>query len=123
MTTFDIEELPEEVIRNRGGVRVAQYPGLVDLGDAVATRLFADRSTAEASTQVGLMRLFAISEQKELRSQVRWIPALDEAKIKLAGAISASAMETTLIDLLARIAFVEGQPVVRTRAAFESRRR
>jgi ATP-dependent helicase HrpA len=122
MTTFDIEELPSEVIRNRGGVSVAQYPGLVDNGDAVATRLFADPAAAEAATQVGLMRLFAIAEHKDLRSQARWIPALDEAKIKLAGAISAASVETTLIDLLARIAFVEGRPAVRTRAAFEALR-
>ena len=30
MTAFDIDVLPKETIRNRGGVQVAQYPGLVD---------------------------------------------------------------------------------------------
>ncbi len=122
MKGFELEELPREVIRHRGGVRVAQYPGLIDLGDAVATRLFADQATAEAHSRTGLMRLYAIAERKELRNQVRWLPALEEAKIKLAGAISASSMETSLIDLLARIAFVEGQPALRTKMDFESRR-
>ena len=104
-------------------MRVAQYPGLVDLGDAVATRLFADETTADAATRLGLMRLFAIAERKELRSQVRWLPSLEQAKIKLTGKISAGEMEANLIDLLARIAFVENQPIVRTQTEFEARRK
>ncbi len=122
ITTFDIPELPREVVRELGGVQVAQYPGLVDRGDAVSTSLFPDQSTAEAALSQGLTRLYAITERKELRNQVRWLPALDEAKIKLAPIISAAKMEPALIDLLARIAFVEGEGVVRSKEAFEARR-
>src|SRR5690606_9943709 len=57
MTTFDIEALPEQVVRVRGGVRVAQFPGLVDRGDHVATQLFVDAATAQTQSQRGLMRL------------------------------------------------------------------
>ena len=39
-TTFDIDHLPTQVIRTRGGVQVALYPGLVDQGDSVGTDLF-----------------------------------------------------------------------------------
>ena len=123
MTTFQIDSLPREVVRDRGGVRVAQYPGLLDLGEAVATRLFADETAAESATRLGLMRLYAIAEHKELRSQVRWLPTLEQAKIKLTGVISAAEFESSLIDLLARIAFVEKQPLVRTKDEFESRRK
>lgn len=121
MTSFDIDALPKETIRDRGGVRVAQYPGLFDLGDAAATRLFADQPSADAATRLGLMRLFAIAQRKELRAQVRWLPTLEQAKIKLSGVISAAEMESSLCDLLARIAFVENQPLVRTRDEFQSR--
>ena len=123
MKSFDIDELPKETVRERGGVRVAQYPGLIDNGDAVATGLFADQTSAGASTRLGLMRLYAIAERKELRSQVRWLPSLEQAKNKLTGVISASEIEANLIDLLARIAFVENQPLVRTKEEFESRRK
>ena len=123
MTSFDIDELPREVVRSRGGVQVAQYPALVDLGDAVATRLFSDAASAEAANRLGAVRLFAIDERKELRSQVRWLPTLEEAKIKLAPAIGPDVMESTLADLLARLAFVEGEPPLRTRGEFERRRR
>ncbi len=122
MTSFEIDRLPREVIQTRGGVQIAQYPGLVDLGGAVATRLFADEAAAEASLKIGAMRLYAIAERKELRSQVRWLPSLDQAKIKLTGAVSVAELESSLVDLLARIAFVESDPIVRSREEFESRR-
>ena len=122
MTTFDIDQLPHEVIRTRGGVQVAQYPGLVDQKDAVATQLFADQATAATAIRRGLLRLFALTERKALRNQVRWLPPLESAKIKLAGVVSAINIEAALIDLLARIAFVEGEPLIRSKADFDSRR-
>jgi len=120
MTAFEIDALPEQVVRVRGGVRVAQFPGLVDLGDAVATRLFADAASATAATQRGLMRLYAITELKELRTQVRHLPGLNDAKLRLAPIVPAAEFERALIGLLARKAFVEGEPPVRTRAAFDA---
>lgn len=120
--SFDIEELPREVIRSRGGVQVAQYPGLVDTGDAVSTQLFPDLKSAEASIRCGTMRLYAIAERKELRSQVRWLPSFEQAKIQLSGVVATAELENALIDLLARIALVEGEPIVRSKAVFESRR-
>jgi len=117
--TFDIDELPKQVVRQRGGVQVAQFPALVDQGDFVSTRLFSDAIAAESETQRGLMRLFALTEKKELRSQVRWMPGLAEAKIRLAPIIGAASFEDAMIDLLARRAFVEGEKQTRTRAAFE----
>ena len=122
MTDFEIDELPREVVRKRGGVRVAQYPAIVDQGDHVITALYPDLVSAEAATRVGVARLYAIKERKQLRGQVRWLPNLEQTKIKLAGAISSAEMETALIALLARISFVEDRPVVRTRDEFAARR-
>ena len=122
MTTFDIDELPIEAVSELGGVRVAQFPALVDRGDFVSTNLLPDLSSAEAVSRGGLMRLYAIAERKELRSQVRWLPSLEQAKIKLSSVISSSQMDQTLVDLLARIAFVETQPIVRTKDEFDARR-
>ncbi|MFK8115471.1 MAG: ATP-dependent RNA helicase HrpA, partial [Rubripirellula sp.] len=125
-TKFDFDELPREVIRSRGGVQVAQYPGLVDLfttgGEGVSTQLFSNQAAAEAATRQGLTRLYAIAEHKELRGQVRWLPALEDSKIKLAGIVSAGKIESALVDLLARIAFVEKQPLIRSKEVFEARR-
>ncbi|TWU58924.1 ATP-dependent RNA helicase HrpB [Rubripirellula tenax] len=122
MTTFDIDQLPREVVRVRGGVRVAQYPGLVDDGTSVKTSLFPEMKSAESSIRSGCVRLFAIAEKKELRSQVRHLPRIEQAKIKLSGVVSAGDMEDAMTDLMARIAFVENQPVLRSAAEFDARR-
>lgn len=121
MTEFEPEELPVEVVSYRGGVQVAQYPGLLDLGDAVATQLYADPLSAEASLRQGGMRLFALGQHKQLRSQVRWLPTLAQAKLNLTGWPAGGELESQLIDLLARISFVDGEPPLRTRAEFERR--
>ncbi|WP_083904698.1 ATP-dependent RNA helicase HrpA [Rhodopirellula sp. SWK7] len=121
MTTWDIERFPREVVRKRGGVQVAQFPGLVDRGEFVSTRLFADAAAAEASSRLGLTRLFAIACRKDLRAQVRHLPAIAEAKIKLGPILSASVIESSLADLLARLAVVEKRPIVRTADEFAER--
>jgi len=118
MKSFEIDELPVQVVRQRGGVQVAQFPALVDAGDYVATRIFSDLQTAQSQMQRGLMRLYALTERKELRSQVRWIPGLAEAKIRLAPIIPSSQFEDSLVDLLARRAFVDGENHLRTKEAF-----
>jgi ATP-dependent helicase HrpA len=122
MTEFDIDELPREVVRMRGGVQVAQYPGLEVSQGEVSTKLFPDAASAENATRLGCIELFAMTEKKELRGQVRWLPALDQAKIKLSGIVSSKDLEQSLERLLARIAFVEKQPVIGTKAEFDRRR-
>ena len=121
LKSFDFGELPAEVVRNRGGVRVAMFPSLVDQGDHVTVSLFPDKEQAESIHQKGLTRLYAIAEAKELKRQVRWLPDLAENKVLLASVMPAGQAESRLIDLLARIAFVEKQAAVRSTQAFEQR--
>lgn len=119
MTTFDLDELPEQVVRVRGGVRVAQFPALVDAGEHVQTRVFADRQAADQATLRGVLRLFVITQRKELRAQVRHLPSADNAKLKLAPILPVSIFENALVDLLARRAFIENSGPIRTRDAFQ----
>lgn len=121
MTTWDIDQFPAEVIRRRGGVQVAQYPGLVDHGEFVSTRLFSDPGSADAGTRMGLMRLFSIACRKDLRAQVRHLPAVADAKMKLSPIMSASVIEPALADLLARLAIVEKRPLIRTSEEYAAR--
>ena len=122
LTDFDIDILPTEVVRLRGGVQVAQYPGFLINDNSVATDLFPDQLTAETTIRNGVTRLYALVERKELRNQVRWLPDLQAIKVKLSGLITVDTFENSLIDLLARIAFVENLPVVRTQDEFNLRR-
>lgn len=121
MTAWDIDLFPVEVIRRRGGVQVAQYPGLVDHGESVSTRLFSEPNAADASSRMGISRLFAIACRKDLRAQVRHLPGLADAKIKLSPIMSAKVIETSLADLLVRHAVVEKRPIVRTSEEYARR--
>ncbi|WP_436714730.1 ATP-dependent RNA helicase HrpA [Roseiconus lacunae] len=122
MKTFEIERLDRQVVRERGGVKVAQFPAFLDRGDHVTIEWFADQTAAEATHRQGLTRLYAIAERKELRRQVKWLPELDRIKIQLSGLKIGHEIESLLIDLIARLAFVEKQPLVRSRDEFEQRR-
>ena len=122
LTTFDLDELPKEVVRRRGGVQVAQFPALVDLGESVSIRLFSHLGAAELATRQGLMRLFAIAERKEIRSQIRWLPDLERSRVLMAHALPPKEFESQLMDLLARRAFVDGESLVRTKQQFDARR-
>ncbi|EMI55050.1 ATP-dependent RNA helicase HrpA, partial [Rhodopirellula sallentina] len=121
MAQWDIERFPREVVRKRGGVQVAQFPGLVDRGEFVSTSLFADKDAADASSRGGLTRLFAIACRKDLRSQVRHLPSIAEAKMKVAPIVSSKSIESALADLIVRLALVEKRPVVRTDQEFAER--
>lgn len=122
LTSFDIESLPVEIIRKRGGVQVAQFPTLIDRGNAVDLRVMTDKRAAEEAARQGLMRLYAIAERKELRSQIRWLPDLEKSRLLMAHTIPSSEFEQQLCDLLARRAFVDNQPLVRTQTEFQKRR-
>jgi ATP-dependent helicase HrpA len=65
--------------------------------------------------------LFSRTEKKELRGQVRWLPSLQQAKIKLSGIVPSKDLEDRLQRLLARIAFVENQPDIRSQTEFDLR--
>ena len=121
MTAWDIDRFPAEVIRRRGGVQVAQYPGLIAHSDFVSTQLFAEPSVAETSSRMGLTRLFSLACRKDLRAQIRHLPAIADAKLKLGAILPASVLEPSLADLLIRLAVVEKRPMIRTSDEYAAR--
>ncbi len=121
MTAWDIDQFPVEVVRKRGGVQVAQYPGLVDQGEFVSTQLFSEPLAADATSRLGLTRLFSIACRKDLRAQIRHLPGIADAKIKLASIIPGSTLESALAETLVRLAVVENRPVIRTAEEYAAR--
>jgi ATP-dependent helicase HrpA len=70
---------------------------------------------------MGLTRLFSMACRKDLRTQVRHLPSLAEAKLKLSPIMSASVIETSLAELLVRLAVVEKRPIVRREDEYAAR--
>lgn len=111
-------ELPKEIMVRRGATELAAFPAIVDQGDAVGLRLLDSRAAADQTTRQGLVRLLQINNRKSLRSQVNWIPNLDQHAVQVARLIPASEFKKQLSDLITRIAFVDGEKIPRTEAEY-----
>ncbi len=121
VTTLDVENIPRTLAVVRGGVPVAAYPTLVDVGNAVELKLADSIDEAEHLSRGGWVRLFALKHFRELRSQIAYMPGLDKAAITLHKLFPGDRLHRALTDLIARIAMVDGQPLIGTRVEWEAR--
>jgi ATP-dependent helicase HrpA len=113
-------DLPTEVTIARGGTQLSAYPAIVDQGDAVGLRLTDSRVSADATTRQGLVRLFQIVNRKNLKSQVNWLPDLDQHAVALQRICNSKQLRSELADLITHIAFVHGEKIPRTESDFQS---
>jgi ATP-dependent helicase HrpA len=117
----ELDGLPEQLVIRRGGVKVAAFRALIDTGKSVETRLVDTAAEAERQSLAGIMRLFAIKNDKALRNQVKHLPKWNEAALALSAIIPSSQLQIGIQDLMARIAFVENQPTVKSSLDFDAR--
>ncbi|HEY0559047.1 MAG TPA: ATP-dependent RNA helicase HrpA [Frankiaceae bacterium] len=61
LTSFDVDDVPTQVSRDRGGHAVHAYPALVDEGDTVALRALADPVTQERAHRAGVRKLLLLN--------------------------------------------------------------
>lgn len=121
VTPQDFDSVPEQVMIRKGGLTVAAFPALVDLGQEVELRLIDTQQDAERVSRLGSVRLFSLKHNRSLRSQVAHLPAIEQCSMKLAHLVPVNLLRSQLQDLVVRIALVEGQPIVRERDEFEAR--
>ena len=79
---WDFDDLPEAIELNQAGFTLQAYPALVDEGDCVAIRCFDTQAKAEYHMQAGLLRLFMLRLDKELKYLRKNLP--DQKKLCLA---------------------------------------
>ena len=118
LTGWDFDELPAEIELPRGRLSVKAYPALVDRDDSVSLRLVDSQPRAEYETHLGLRRLCFLATQRELKSQVDWLPSLRQMEV-YAATLAGFDLRKQLAELLADRAMVADQPVPRTKADFE----
>lgn len=121
VTANDFEELPLQVTVRRGGLVVAAFPALVANGDRVEMRLADTAFEAERLTRLGLTRLMSVKHNRSLRSQVSHLPEFSACCVKIGHVLPAKELSAQLQDLIARLALVDDQPLIRTRTEFEAR--
>jgi ATP-dependent helicase HrpA len=122
LTTFDLDELPEEVPVVLAGTRMLAYPALVDGETSVAVRLLGSRGEADAATRAGLRRLFLLAIGGSISRIEQKLPGA-VAMSSLADAKSATAPRRQLALRALDEAFGLEDPATfpRTRAAFAKR--
>ncbi len=107
----DLDKIPKEFTARRGGVKVVAYVAIVDAGQSVEARLVDTSSEAELRSRVGLNRMFALINDRTLRTQVKHLPDWNRSAIALSKILSSSDLQQGVQDLIARIAFIEDRPL------------
>jgi hypothetical protein len=118
LTSWDFDSLPAEIDLQRERLAVKAYPSLVDCGDTVSLRLVDSPARAEYETHFGLRRLYFLAAQRELKSQVAWLPNLKKMEV-CAASLPGFDLRKQLTELLTDRAMVADQPVPRTKEEFE----
>jgi ATP-dependent helicase HrpA len=80
-TEWTFGELPELLEIQKGGQTLIGYPGLIELGDAVAIEVFDEPDVAAARHRVGLRRLFALQIKDALKYLEKNIPDLQKMAV------------------------------------------
>lgn len=119
ITQWDFGELPREVVIQKAGMSLTAYPALVDAGDSVALRLIDRPEIALRSSRRGVRRLVCLKENRELKSQVQWLPQLNQHEIYASTLGYVVDLPAQLRELLADLAFLEGQPLPRDDQQFQ----
>ena len=117
----ELDAMPRELTLQQGGVTIAAYPAVVDTGSAVETRLVATAAEAQRLSRSGLTRLFSLKNQRSLRTQVKHLPQWNQAAIYLSDLMATDQLQLVLQELIARLAFIENQPLPCTAAEFNAR--
>ena len=88
LTSWDLDDLPEEIQVGRNGMLIKAYPMLIDQGQSVSLRLSDCLQTALHETRGGLRRLFLFDAYWHITPHVDWLPGLERMQL-LAASISA----------------------------------
>jgi ATP-dependent helicase HrpA len=83
--SWTFAQLPETVDIEHNGNSIKAYPALVDRGDAVAIKVFADRNKAAEEMYYGLRRLFMLELSADIRYLRKHMPAFDSIALLYSG--------------------------------------
>ena len=154
MTKWDIEDLPRSIIEPIGGVRIERFPTLIPgvanstqkpnttasptstkppaaTLSGIATGIVDHPHLAEQWLRESVIRLFAQSEQREIKSQIQFLPKWKECSLWLSDRWPGNLLAEIISALMARLALVETdwnrdrsdfQPVPRTLIEWEATR-
>ncbi len=122
ITRWDFGRLPESIDLRHGGVVLTKYPALADAGDSASLQLADSAAEAQRLTRLGALRLFVLSERRELKAQVQHLPQIEKIRLHAAPLAKHHPIDEQLIDLLASRAFYQKDEVPHDADEFEAQR-
>ena len=130
-TSWEFDELPEQVEVDRGRGKLIGYPAIVDEGKSVGLSLLDTEAEAQAETRRGLRRLFQLALPEHMKSLSRSLPGFNEMQLRYAllddqgarqdKARVADRLREELITAICDRAFFVEQETLRNRKQFETR--
>jgi ATP-dependent helicase HrpA len=118
ITAWDFGDLPESIEVTPGGIPLTVHPMLLDQQTFVALRLTDNARIAARQTRCAVRRLCCLAVPRELRSQVAWLPRLEQMKLYAATLCTSGQLEQQLAELLAERAFLDQDLLPRTADEF-----
>ncbi len=105
-----------------GEADVPAYPALVDTGDAVALRIFADRNEALLAHPLGVRRLLELGLADKVKQARKQLPVSHKTGLLYAAIESQERLRGDLVDAAMNAVLADGLGDIRTAEAFEQRR-
>ncbi|WP_045728089.1 ATP-dependent RNA helicase HrpA [Xanthomonas sp. GPE 39] len=116
---FPLAPIPPQVPGEAG---VPAYPALVDEGDSVALRIFADRAQAEAMHPHGVRRLLEIALNDKLKQARKQLPVSPKTGLLYAAIESQERLRGDLVDAALNALLEQGLETIRDADRFAQRR-
>jgi ATP-dependent helicase HrpA len=131
LTSWDMDELPEQVQFIRSGQTVVGYPALVDEGKSVGVSIIDTETEAAAAMRKGLVRLFQFAVPDQVKFLARNLPGFNAMSLRYAvaaddgvkqdkGKLAERLRDELVAAICDRAFFIEADPV-RDRAQFQAR--
>ena len=135
LTYWDFDELPEELVLEQNQLQITAFPALRDQGDCVDLILTDTPRQARELTHYGLRRLFMLAQKDKVKYLHKNLPDIKKLCLQYVnvppspydGDVTSSELtpceqlKSDLIALAFDRCFINQQPPVRDKAAFESR--
>ncbi|MEO8367332.1 MAG: ATP-dependent RNA helicase HrpA, partial [Pseudoxanthomonas sp.] len=124
LTAAGLHEFPATPVplQVHGEAGVPAYPALVDEREAVALRVFADRTEADANHPQGVRRLLEIALADKAKSARKQLPVSPKTGLLYASIESQERLRGDLVEAALNALLAEGLGDIRDREAFEQRR-
>lgn len=119
LTTWDFDDLPEQLRIDVNGVAQTRYPALADRGAGVSWQLVDSAETAAHLTRGGVRRLLTLAVCDQVEPHLAWWPGWSKLLASGAPLGDAAYWNREVTDAIVDRAFLNEGPAPRSRQQFE----